>query len=84
MKMLDENKLNTCIAQANCCAETRVKGLMLVVAPEVIRNERYTWSPDWWGLGCILYEMIEGKVCVVLVCIFACSFYISKKIVIIS
>ena len=57
---------------------------MLVVAPEVIRNERYTWSPDWWGLGCILYEMIEGKVCVVLVCIVACSFYISKKIVIIS
>ena len=36
--------------------------IISVAAPEVIRNERYTWSPDWWGLGCILYEMIEGKV----------------------
>lgn len=31
-------------------------------APEVVKNERYTFSPDWWGLGCIIYEMIEGKV----------------------
>jgi len=31
-------------------------------APEVVKNEKYTFSPDWWGLGCILYEMIEGKV----------------------
>ena len=43
-------------------AKTKVKVMTLVAAPEVIRNERYTWSPDWWGLGCILYEMIEGKV----------------------
>ena len=34
----------------------------LFSAPEVVKNERYTFSPDWWGLGCILYEMIEGKV----------------------
>jgi len=27
-----------------------------------VKNEKYTFSPDWWGLGCILYEMIEGKV----------------------
>jgi serine/threonine protein kinase len=27
----------------------------------VVKNERYTFSPDWWGLGCIIYEMIEGK-----------------------
>lgn len=32
-----------------------------VAAPEVIKNERYTFSPDWWGLGCIIYEMIEGQ-----------------------
>jgi G protein-coupled receptor kinase len=29
-------------------------------APEVIDNERYTFSPDWFGYGCLLYEMIEG------------------------
>ena len=31
------------------------------VAPEVIDNHRYTFSPDWWGLGCITYEMIHGE-----------------------
>ena len=30
-------------------------------APEVVKNERYTFGPDWWGLGCIMYEMIEGR-----------------------
>jgi serine/threonine protein kinase len=32
-----------------------------VSAPEVVKNERYTFSPDWWALGCLLYEMIEGQ-----------------------
>lgn len=35
---------------------------LFCLAPEVVKNERYTYSPDCWGLGCILYEMIEGKV----------------------
>ena len=35
---------------------------VLFVAPEVVKNERYTFSPDWWGLGCLIYEMIQGKV----------------------
>lgn len=35
---------------------------VLISAPEVVKNEKYTFSPDWWGLGCIIYEMIEGKV----------------------
>ena len=30
------------------------------LAPEVMLGERYTFSPDWFGLGCIIYEMIEG------------------------
>lgn len=30
-------------------------------APEVVKNERYTFSPDWWALGCLLYEMIAGQ-----------------------
>ncbi|XP_076460921.1 G protein-coupled receptor kinase 5-like isoform X1 [Babylonia areolata] len=36
-------------------------GTVGYMAPEVVKNERYTFSPDWWGLGCIIYEMIEGK-----------------------
>lgn len=27
----------------------------------MINNERYTFSPDWWGLGCLVYEMIAGQ-----------------------
>ncbi|CAH2277314.1 G -coupled receptor kinase 6 isoform X1 [Pelobates cultripes] len=36
-------------------------GTVGYMAPEVVRNERYTFSPDWWALGCLLYEMIEGQ-----------------------
>lgn len=39
-------------------------GTVGYMAPEVVKNERYAFSPDWWGLGCILYEMIEGRVSV--------------------
>lgn len=35
---------------------------IFLAAPEVVKNERYTFSPDWWGLGCLIYEMIQGKV----------------------
>lgn len=34
---------------------------MSPAAPEVVNNQRYTFSPDWWALGCLLYEMIEGQ-----------------------
>lgn len=27
----------------------------------MVKNERYTFSPDWWALGCLMYEMIEGQ-----------------------
>lgn len=38
-----------------------LKPLRSPAAPEVVQNERYTFSPDWWALGCLLYEMIEGQ-----------------------
>jgi serine/threonine protein kinase len=48
------------------CVDNTVFNAMLFclfcTAPEVIKNERYTFSPDWWGLGCLIYEMIQGKV----------------------
>uniref|UniRef100_A0A5F9CKX2 G protein-coupled receptor kinase n=1 Tax=Oryctolagus cuniculus TaxID=9986 RepID=A0A5F9CKX2_RABIT len=31
------------------------------LAPEVLNNQRYGLSPDYWGLGCLIYEMIEGQ-----------------------
>ncbi|XP_038659837.1 G protein-coupled receptor kinase 6-like [Scyliorhinus canicula] len=36
-------------------------GTVGYMAPEVINNERYSFSPDWWGLGCLLFEMIQGQ-----------------------
>lgn len=35
-------------------------GTVGYMAPEVIKNESYTFSPDLWGLGCLIYEMIAG------------------------
>ncbi|KAK7584348.1 hypothetical protein V9T40_005311 [Parthenolecanium corni] len=38
-----------------------VRGRVGTVAPEVIDNERYSFSPDWFSFGCLVYEMIEGQ-----------------------
>ena len=35
--------------------------MFLFTAPEVIDNEKYTFSPDWFSFGCLIYEMIEGQ-----------------------
>lgn len=35
--------------------------LSIFTAPEVIDNEKYTYSPDWFSFGCLVYEMIEGQ-----------------------
>lgn len=35
--------------------------LTFAAAPEVIDNDKYTYSPDWFAFGCLLYEMIEGR-----------------------
>ena len=31
------------------------------MAPEIIDNEKYTFSPDYFSIGCLIYEMIEGR-----------------------
>ncbi|KAJ3605442.1 hypothetical protein NHX12_027489 [Muraenolepis orangiensis] len=36
-------------------------GTMGYMAPEVIDNMYYGMSPDWWGLGCLVYEMTAGR-----------------------
>ncbi|KAM9794320.1 G protein-coupled receptor kinase 5 [Syngnathus typhle] len=36
-------------------------GTLGYMAPEVIRHEYYGASVDWWGLGCLIYEMTAGR-----------------------
>ncbi|XP_077441795.1 G protein-coupled receptor kinase 5 isoform X1 [Vanacampus margaritifer] len=36
-------------------------GTLGYMAPEVIGHEYYGASADWWGLGCLIYEMTAGK-----------------------
>uniref|UniRef100_A0A6M2DRG0 G protein-coupled receptor kinase n=1 Tax=Xenopsylla cheopis TaxID=163159 RepID=A0A6M2DRG0_XENCH len=36
-------------------------GTVGYMAPEVIENEKYSYSPDWFSFGCLLYEMLEGQ-----------------------
>ena len=36
-------------------------GTVGYMAPEIIDNEKYTFSPDWFSLGCLIYEMIEVR-----------------------
>ena len=40
---------------------TSVKGTPLYMAPEVIEERPYDHTADLWSLGCILYELLEGK-----------------------
>lgn len=44
-----------------CVFERPCFHILCGLAPEVIQNESYTFSPDWWGLGCLIFEMIQGQ-----------------------
>ena len=32
------------------------------LAPEVIKKQGYDKAVDWWSLGCVMYEMLTGKI----------------------
>ncbi|XP_053728847.1 G protein-coupled receptor kinase 5 isoform X1 [Synchiropus splendidus] len=36
-------------------------GTLGYMAPEVIGHKQYGTSADWWGLGCLIYEMTAGQ-----------------------
>jgi G protein-coupled receptor kinase len=36
-------------------------GTVGYMAPEIVKNEKYSYGVDWWSLGVLIYEMIEGK-----------------------
>ena len=36
-------------------------GTVQYLAPEILYGEGYNKAVDWWSLGCIMYEMLTGK-----------------------
>lgn len=41
--------------------ETMVVGNFNYIAPEIFQNQRYSFSTDIWGIGCIVYELMMKK-----------------------
>jgi calcium-dependent protein kinase len=37
-------------------------GTPAYMAPQILKEERYTYKCDIWSLGIILYEMVVGKI----------------------
>ncbi len=37
-------------------------GTPAYMAPQILKEERYTYKCDIWSLGVILYEMVVGKI----------------------
>ena len=38
------------------------------IAPEILQEKDYGYSPDWWAFGVLMYEMMAGQVCVLCMC----------------
>ena len=36
-------------------------GTPYYIAPEILERKGYDDSVDWWSLGCLIYEMLDGK-----------------------
>ncbi|XP_056334513.1 rhodopsin kinase grk7-b isoform X4 [Danio aesculapii] len=41
---------------------TQKAGTKGYMAPEILKQEPYRTSVDWWALGCSIYEMVAGRV----------------------
>uniref|UniRef100_A0A7N6FJ72 G protein-coupled receptor kinase n=1 Tax=Anabas testudineus TaxID=64144 RepID=A0A7N6FJ72_ANATE len=39
----------------------KMAGTMGYMAPEILRQEYYRTSVDWWALGCSIYEMLAAR-----------------------
>lgn len=60
LKSEDHHTINrVSLIKINIC--TNNSKFVNVTAPEVIENEKYSYSPDWFSFGCLLYEMLEGQ-----------------------
>lgn len=40
------------------CPQAGTTGYM---APEILRQENYSISVDWWSVGCSIYEMVAAR-----------------------
>ena len=36
-------------------------GTIYYLAPEILLNKGYQKEVDWWSLGCVVYQMLEGR-----------------------
>ena len=36
-------------------------GTPFYIAPEILKKKGYNHTVDWWSLGCLMYEMLNGK-----------------------
>lgn len=59
IKIIDFNSCS--IKRYNSLHNSTVIGTPVYMSPRVISGKYYTDEVDIWSIGCILYEMIEGK-----------------------
>lgn len=36
-------------------------GTIQYMAPEILKNEQYSYEVDWWSLGCISFDLLTGS-----------------------
>jgi serine/threonine protein kinase len=55
-------------------------GTLYYMAPEVLRQEPYTHSADWWSLGVLVFALLQGQVSNCFSFLFMCFLCISHVV----